>query len=150
MAPSTAPATLSETMSQHRCQTRRHADDPGGSGGATSLLDAAALARLRQLDPDGSRDFLVQVLRTYESSLARHLATLELARTTGDLKTAGDIAHTLKSSSASVGALAFAEGCARLERQARAEDAAALSSTLIGLQGEGARVLAAVRAMLPT
>lgn len=137
-------------MSPPRPQPRRHADDPGGAGAAPLLLDAAALARLRQLDPDGSRGFLIQVLRTYESSMVRHLAALETARAQGDLKMAGDIAHTLKSSSASVGALAFAEGCAQVERQAKAGDALALPGLLLGLQAEGQRVLVAVRAMLPS
>lgn len=137
-------------MSHPRPQLRRHADDPGGAGAAPSQLDAAALARLRQLDPDGSRGFLTQVLRTYESSMVRHLASLDAARAAGDLKAAGDIAHTLKSSSASVGALAFAEGCAQLERLAKSGDAVALPELLADLQTEGQRVLAAVRAMLPT
>lgn len=129
---------------------RRHASDPGGTGGAPEVLDAAALARLRQLDPDGSRGFLTQVLRTFEASLVRHLAALEEARAQADLKRAGDVAHTLKSSSASIGALAFAQGCAAVEKLARSGDASALGEPLVTLLAEGTRVLAAVRAMLPT
>ncbi|GAB4118484.1 MAG: hypothetical protein Fur0014_19660 [Rubrivivax sp.] len=113
------------------------------------MLDAAALARLRQLDPDGKRGFLTQVLRTFEASLVRHLQALHEAGAQGDLKRAGDVAHTLKSSSASVGALAFSQGCATVEKLARAGDAAALGEPLVTLCAEGARVLEAVRAMLP-
>jgi histidine phosphotransfer protein HptB len=129
---------------------RRHADHPGGSGAAPEVLDPAALARLRQLDPDGTRGFLTQVLRTFETSLVRHLAALEEAQAQSDLKRAGDVAHTLKSSSASVGALVFSQGCAAVEKLARAGDTAALGAPLVTLMAEGARVLAAVRAMLPT
>jgi hypothetical protein len=114
------------------------------------VLDAEALQRLRQLDPDGSRGFLGQVMRTFETSLVRHLATLRDAQAQADLKRAGDVAHTLKSSSASVGALAFAQGCAAVERLARLGDPAALGAPLEGLLQEGERVLAAVRAMLAT
>ncbi len=128
---------------------RRHAEHPGGAGATPEVLDPAALARLRQLDPDGTRGFLTQVLRTFESSLVRHLAALAEAQAQGDLKRAGDVAHTLKSSSASIGALAFAQGCAAVEKLARAGDAAALGAPLVTLMAEGARVLAAVRAMLP-
>lgn len=127
----------------------RHAFDPGGAGAAPDVLDAAALARLRQLDPDGQRGFLTQVLRTFEASLVRHLQALDEAGAQGDLKRAGDIAHTLKSSSASVGALAFSQGCAAVEKLARAGDATALGEPLVTLRAEGARVLTAVRAMLP-
>ncbi|MBT9486896.1 MAG: Hpt domain-containing protein [Rubrivivax sp.] len=114
------------------------------------MLDAEAIHRLRQLDPDGSRGFMGQLLRTFETSLVRHLASLREAQAQADLKRAGDVAHTLKSSSASVGALVFAQGCAVVERGARQGDMAALQAPLDGLLAEGERVLAAVRAMLAT
>lgn len=137
-------------MNQNPGHRRRHANDPGGTGAPPCVLDAASLARLRQLDPDGSRGFVNQVLRTFEASLVRHLAALDEARAQGDLKRAGDVAHTLKSSSASIGALDFAHGCAAVERLARGGDTAALGEPLVTLRTEGTRVLAAVRAMLPT
>jgi HPt (histidine-containing phosphotransfer) domain-containing protein len=143
-----ADATLEKTMSRFSFHRRQQATDAGGAGAAPALLDADALARLRQLDPNGSRGFVAQVLRTFEASLVRHLATLEDARLQGDLKRAGDVAHTLKSSSASVGALAFAQGCTALERLARLGDRSALGAPLQALQLEGTRVLGAVRAML--
>ena len=132
-----------------RLHRLRHVRDPGGTGAAPTILDEAALSRLRQLDPDGARGFLTQVMRTFDASLVRHLASLEEARLQGDLKRAGDVAHTLKSSSASVGALAFSQGCALVERLAKAGDGSALGEPLLALQAEGERVLAAVRAMLP-
>lgn len=136
-------------MKHLRLHRLRHARDPGGAGAAPTVLDEAALARLRQLDPDGARGFLDQVMRTFDASLVRHLASLQEARLQGDLKRACDVAHTLKSSSASVGALEFSQGCALVERLAKAGDASALGEPLLALQAEGQRVLAAVRAMLP-
>lgn len=136
-------------MNPFRTSRRRHPDDPGGHGAPKPVLDEAALARLRQLDPQGTRGFLVQVMRTYESSMVRHLAAIEEARLLGDIKRAGDLAHTLKSSSASVGALGFAACCAEVERLARQGMPEALAEPLLGLQAEGVRVLVAVRAMLP-
>ena len=128
----------------------RHAQDPAGHGAPPPVLDPAAVDRLRQLDPDGQRGFLVQVLRTYESSLLRYLSTLASARAQGDVKLAGETAHTLKSSSAAIGALGFSSRCADLERMARASDATALGAPLDELLDEADRVLRAVRAMLPT
>lgn len=134
----------------HHAHPRRQqaagADGPGG--GAPLVLDEATLGRLRQLDPDGSRGFLVQVLKTYEASLQRHLGTLDEAAASGDVRRAGDVAHTLKSSSGSIGALDFAQCCAAVERLARAGDAAALGAPLALMRSEAARVLLAVRAML--
>lgn len=126
-----------------------HPEAPAGHGGSPPVLAPDALARLRQLDPDGSRGFVAQVLRTYAASLERYLLSLHEARDTGNLKLAGDTAHTLKSSSAAIGAAAFAAVCADVERQARHGDASALGAPLSHLLDEAARVQAAVRAMLP-
>jgi HPt (histidine-containing phosphotransfer) domain-containing protein len=119
------------------------------SGAAGALLDAAALDQLRQLDPDGRRGFVAQVLQTYHGSLERHLATLVQARSDRASQRVGEVVHTLKSSSASVGATEFARLCAAVERQVRDGDEGALDAPLQALLHEGERVLAAVRAMLP-
>jgi HPt (histidine-containing phosphotransfer) domain-containing protein len=91
------------------------------------------------------------VLRTYEASLERHLSTL--ASVDGGppptLDDVARVAHTLKSSSASVGATAFAALCGVAERQAKAGDPNVLGDTLQALRDAGAQALAAVRAMLP-
>jgi HPt (histidine-containing phosphotransfer) domain-containing protein len=121
----------------------------GGSAGAGSQLDAGALAALRQLDPDGSRGFVAQVLSTYLKSLERHLDELRPLRDPQSLRRVGEVAHMLKSSSASVGALAFSRQCAEVEALARGGDAGALGAPLTALVEEGARVVQAVRAMLP-
>ncbi len=127
----------------------RHAEPPAGHGAPSPVLDPAALERLRALDPDGSRGFVAQVMRTYEASLLRYLDVLRQARDAGALKQAGETAHTMKSSSAAVGALAFAAACADLERRAREGDASALGEPLSRVIDDAPAVLAAVRAMLP-
>lgn len=133
-------------LSRHR---RRHPEDPGGHGGPSPVLDPAALARLQQLDPDGRRGFMAQVLRTYDTSLLRYLDALTAARQAGDLRQAAEAAHTLKSSSAALGAARLAAHCAEVERLARDGDAGALGEPFGQLLEEAVRVQAAVRAMLP-
>ena len=128
---------------------RRQSCQGAESGGASPALDAAALDKLRQLDPDGRRGFVAQVLRTYEASLLRYLAELADARLAQDLRRIGQTAHTLKSSSAAVGALGFSACCADVEKLSRAGDASVLGLPLTRLEEESSRVLAAVRAMLP-
>lgn len=120
----------------------------GDDAGALEPLDAATLAKLRQLDPDGEREFLPKLLQAYARSFERQLAALEEAAAAGDLPRAGAQAHALKSSSASVGALALAAACAEVERRARAADATVLGAPLRRLVDEGLRASAAVRAML--
>src|SRR4051812_22084177 len=77
-----------------------------------SVLDMASLDQLRQLDPSGNSGFLARVLGTYIRSLERHEAEARQARGAAQWETFARAAHTLKSASASVGALVFSQICA--------------------------------------
>ena len=83
------------------------------------------------------------------ASLQRLLAQAAQATLAGDAEAARHAAHTLKSSSASVGALALSRCCGEIETQLRAQPLAALHGLLDELQDEGQRVLQAVRDQLP-
>jgi histidine phosphotransfer protein HptB len=114
-----------------------------GDGG-TALLDQTALARLHELDPQGSSGLVQRVLATYRQSLTRLLDQLRTARAGADRDAMRHAAHTLKSSSASVGALDLSALCAQAEASLRggggggdADEAALLDR----LQAEGERIL---------
>lgn len=114
-------------------------------------LDAAALARLRELDPDGRNGVVRRVLTAFESSLARMLAQLAAEVDGGNAAVVASVAHTLKSSSASVGALRLAATCEEVERRARESrdgGTAAQRHDVERLLAEGEAALAAVRAIL--
>ncbi len=115
---------------------------------STAGLDAGALRRLRELDPDGRHGVVTRVLTAFETSLTRMLAQLESERDGGDPAVVCSIAHTLKSSSASVGALALAAACAEVESRLRAGTAGALGRDVDHLLAEGRTAMAAVGAML--
>lgn len=85
------------------------------------LLDAEALDRLRALDPQGQSGLLPRVLATYTASLRKLLEQLRVARASADVQGQRHVAHTLKSSSASVGALKLSTLCAEIERRMRDE-----------------------------
>lgn len=86
-------------------------------------LDPEALARLTELDPKGENQLLERVLRAFQSSAARLMPQLEAARQSGDRATVRLVAHTLKSSSASIGALELSQVCAQVEGLIRVESA---------------------------
>jgi HPt (histidine-containing phosphotransfer) domain-containing protein len=111
-------------------------------------LDERALAQLRALDPDGRHSVLPRVLAAFETSLLKLQAQLSELSAYTDARAIGDIAHTLKSSSASVGALTLSRLCADAERAARTGDLARLEDAVAGLRAESSRVLRLVRAML--
>ena len=89
-----------------------------GSGRAPTgddVLDPVALARLRELDPAGENKLLERVLKAFQTSAARLMPQLQAAREANDRTTVRLVAHTLKSSSASIGALALSQLCGELE-----------------------------------
>lgn len=91
---------------------------------APGELDAAALARLNDLDPTGRNGLLARVLEAFASSSERLLPQLRESARAGDLLLLRHVVHTLKSSSANVGALRLSRLCADLEaeiRQGRAD-----------------------------
>ncbi len=111
-------------------------------------LDPVALGRLRELDPDGRHGVLQRVLAAFETSLSRMLVQLAAEREGGNAAVVAGVAHTLKSSSASVGALELARVCAEVEHRLRSGEPGSLAGDIerLTLAGEGA--LATVRAML--
>jgi HPt (histidine-containing phosphotransfer) domain-containing protein len=112
------------------------------------VLDADALRRLHALDPRGENRVVERVLHAFESAAQRLLDQAAQARTQGDLEAMRHVAHTLKSSSASVGALALSQHCFDIENRLRLQHAQGLEPLLDELQREGARALDAVRRQL--
>jgi histidine phosphotransfer protein HptB len=113
-----------------------------------AALDERALAQLRALDPDGRHDVLGRVLSAFAASLQRVHEQLRDPAVLCDPRALGVIAHTLKSSSASVGALGLSRLCAEAERAARAGELQRLNAAAVALQAESVRVLGLVGAML--
>ena len=111
-------------------------------------LDPAALARLRLLDPGDRRGMLQRVFSTFDASLIRAMAQLQAARVVSDNAAVMAIAHTLKSSSASVGALALSSACADVERRLRMGLPGDLQADIDRLTQECTAAQTAVRAML--
>lgn len=109
-----------------------------------ALLDAQALARLRELDPGDRNGLLLRVLRTFESSLRRLREQFAAARTAGDPAGLRHVAHTLKSSSASVGALTLSGLCADVEARLREQRGEGLEAQLDAMVAECDRLLTAL------
>jgi HPt (histidine-containing phosphotransfer) domain-containing protein len=109
------------------------------------VLDANAIARMQLLDPNGSAGLVPRVLALYTQSLQRLPEQLRTARQEADLQGQHRVVHTLRSSSASVGALKVSDLCADIERRLRDGVLDGLGARLDELIAEGERVLAALR-----
>ena len=79
-------------------------------------FSSEALERLRQLDPAGDEGLIGRLLQTYASSLASLLKEIEMGASDQDAQRVRRAAHTLKSSSATMGALDFSAQCLHLEK----------------------------------
>lgn len=100
---------------------------------STVELDAEALARLRALDPSGRDRLIARVVAAFSTSTRRMLPQLAAAAEAADPAALRHLAHTLKSSSANVGAKRLSGLCAAVElqlRQGRAESLCAAAAEI--------------------
>jgi HPt (histidine-containing phosphotransfer) domain-containing protein len=105
-----------------------------GSGVApASVLDPAALARLAELDPSGVNRLLERVLQAFQTSVTRLRPQLSEGRAADDRSAIRLVTHTLKSSSASIGAMRLSQLCAEIETAIRLDPAAELHAKLDAL-----------------
>ena len=129
-APTTTPAPLDATASH---------DD---------IFDAEALRRLRELDPRGDNRLLERVAKAFETSVGRLLPQLDDAVKMNDSAAIMHVAHTLKSSSASIGALKLSQMCAEIETMIRRQTGDDLTSRIREVPIEADRVLHGLRQLL--
>jgi len=111
----------------------------------TPVLDEEALQRLRELDPSGQNRLLERILRAFESSVLRLAPQLREARQRGDMQAIRHVVHTLKSSSASIGAMRLSRLCAEIEAAVRQEAPEGLPALLDDVDQEFNVVLQAVQ-----
>jgi HPt (histidine-containing phosphotransfer) domain-containing protein len=84
------------------------------------VLDSTALDAIRSLQSDAAPRLLAQVVQIYLDSTPALIEQLRIGMQTSDLDAIRAAAHSLKSSSANLGANAFANLCRSVEIAARA------------------------------
>jgi HPt (histidine-containing phosphotransfer) domain-containing protein len=128
-----------------RMHATRAAFEAAAGAFAGGVLDAQALERLRELDPTGQNKLLERVFKAFEASIDRLMPQLEAARQASDWQAVRHVAHTLKSSSASIGALELSRLCAEVEAMVRQTQQGGLPEALDAMHAEVRRVRAALR-----
>jgi CheY-like chemotaxis protein/HPt (histidine-containing phosphotransfer) domain-containing protein len=121
--------------------------EPGDEHEDDDVLDREAVEELRRIDADAGGGVLHTVLAMYSGSSPTLLASLVEAISAEDADNACVAAHSLRSSSANVGALGLAELCATVEAlidERRFDDA---QRHIESLQREHARVGGAIDAL---
>ncbi len=85
------------------------------------LLDSAVLSELRKLSKATGRDVIGKSIRFFLKQTPEDVTELRQAISEKNLNKLGLIAHSLKSSSATLGATSLSKLCSRLEQSARTE-----------------------------
>lgn len=112
------------------------------------VLDKDALQRLRDLDPRGENRLIERVSKAFETSVGRMLPQLDEAIKIGDHAGIAHVAHTLKSSSASIGALKLSQMCAEIEAMIRRQSGEDLSQQVSAIRPEVERTVSSLRSLL--
>ena len=108
------------------------------------VLDPAALEGLRELDPTGKNRLLERVFAAFQGSTARLIPKLHESHRTADLTGMRYVAHTLKSSAASVGGMTLSGICADLETRIRSGQTDDLQPLVQALANEVDKLLLAL------
>ena len=111
-----------------------------------SPLDSNVVNQLRALQRPGEPDMLRQLADIYVEDASKSLRTLHESLNTADSKLLFQTAHTLKSSSASLGALRLSSIFEKLERIGRSDTLYGAGDLLVAAEVEFTAVCTALRA----
>lgn len=121
--------------------------EPPQTGPAS--LDPKPLKALRALQVPGGPDIVGNVLRAYLSSAPQLLTTLRAALAQSEAEAVRRSAHSLKSSSANVGALALAAHCKTLEAMGRADSLTDAAAVFAQVEAEYTKIEGLLKTELP-
>lgn len=88
----------------------------------TTYIDPHALKAISSLQRPGKPDLLIRIVELFKTESPKAIAAVFDGLDENDLKSVRNAAHTLKSSSAYVGAKALSEKCRDLEGAAREDN----------------------------
>jgi PAS domain S-box-containing protein len=114
----------------------------------TNVLDPAVIDRIRAMEQRGAERLLARLIETYLGSSARLFSDAEAALERADSTALRQAAHTLKSSSANLGATELARRCAEIEALARNDRLVEARADWLAVTHEYERVKQALQEML--
>jgi hypothetical protein len=94
------------------------------------IIDEQTIATIRELGGVRADSILNKIIKLYLADSPQYLQQIEAAIAHGDADALRKAAHSLGSSSANLGALAFAQACKQIENKSRSQD-------LSGIEADG-------------
>ena len=113
-------------------------------GGEPAVIDVKALDNIRRLQQPGAPDLLDRIVRLYQEDAPRLMQSMCASIAAADHGELQRAAHSLKSSSANLGALHLTALCREFEQQARSGQVEAPERRMREVESEYARVCAAL------
>ena len=110
-------------------------------------IDLEAIQNLRDLNPGDGGEFLREIVGIYIEDTPKRIAELKAALASGDVATFTRAAHTIKGSSANVGAQVLKGLSERLEFMSRKEGLGNAAPMIADCEAEFARVVTELRAL---
>jgi HPt (histidine-containing phosphotransfer) domain-containing protein len=107
------------------------------------VLDRATIESLMD-SVGGDAEFMAELIDTYVADAPEQLEALNASLAAGDAEGLVRPAHTLKSASASLGALGLAERCRQLELAAKSGALDGAAESIEGIAAELGRVVSAL------
>jgi two-component system, sensor histidine kinase and response regulator len=114
------------------------------AGDDLPILDHGVLESLRELQADGEPDLLTELVELYRADAPQMLEAMRTALAEANGEALRRAAHTLKGSSANLGAVRLAEMCRELERAGRDGALAGAAPLLAAVEAEYERVVEAL------
>ncbi len=139
------PAQLTHALEHYQPR-----DQPGESaGGGSDPIDAAAWEELAQAMGDGAEVVLQELIDLYLEDAMRLVSALVMAHQSHDASAMVAAAHSLRSPSASLGALGLATLCGQVEESLRSDSELWPQARIDQLLVEAGRVSEALRRRRP-
>ena len=116
---------------------------------ALPVVDPETIRYLRELSPGDNGAFLREIIGIFIADTPLRIAELEESLRASDAEKFARAAHSIKGSSANLGAAALRAVAAQLEERSRVEPASTLGPLLESLKAEYARAEAELRRQFP-
>lgn len=113
------------------------------------VIDPQAIENLRALNPGDNDEFLREIAAIFLEDTPLRIAELSQSLNAGDVPKFVRAAHSIKGSSANLGAMTLRSVAEKLEHQSRTEGLGAVAPLVAGVQAEFARAEAELRKIVP-
>ncbi|HUR56549.1 MAG TPA: Hpt domain-containing protein [Opitutaceae bacterium] len=113
-----------------------------------SVIDPQAIANLRSLNPGDNDEFLREIAAIFLEDTPMRIAELDQSLAAGDVSKFTRAAHSIKGSSANLGATALRVAAEKLEQQSRTKGLADVSALVASIKAEFARAQVELSALV--